>query len=234
MRIVVVSDTHAQHEELGIVTADVLIHCGDGCDGFRRDPADVDRLDEWFSRQRVALVLAIGGNHDFEMERRSRAALPVFSHAVYLEDRCHEHQGCRFYGAPWTPELIGWAFFQDGKTMREKWASVPSDIDVLITHTAPYGILDRNRRGVSLGCRDLLNRLPAIRPRLHVFGHNHASAGAARIGPTLHVNASMVNSRYAISHKPIEIDLDASTRSPATLIGSALQVGHKEICDPEQ
>jgi predicted phosphodiesterase len=149
MRIIVVSDTHAQHEELGILTADVLIHCGDGCYGFRRDPAEVDRLDDWFSRQRVGLVLAIGGNHDFEMERRSRASLPVFSHAVYLEDHAHEYRGCTF---------------------------------------------------------------------LHVFGHNHASAGAVRIGPTLHVNASMVNSRYLISHKPIEIDLEVGTRSPATLI----------------
>lgn len=220
MRIVVVSDTHAQHEELGIVTADVLIHCGDGCDGFRRDPAHVDRLDDWFSRQRVGLVLAIGGNHDFEIERRSRAGIPVFSHAVYLEDRRHKYWACTFYGAPWMPELSNWAFFQDRKAMHEKWASVPSGIDVLITHTAPYGILDRNRDGRSFGCRDLLNRLPAIRPRLHVFGHNHASAGAVRIGPTLHVNASMVNSRYAISRKPVEIELEMHTSAPATLIGA--------------
>lgn len=222
MRIVVVSDTHTQHEELGNVTADVLIHCGDGCNGFRRDPADVDRLDDWFSRQRVDLVLAIGGNHDFEMERRARASLPVFSHAVYLQDRCHEYQGCRFYGAPWTPELAGWAFFQDSKAIREKWAAVPSDIDVLITHTPPYGILDRNRHEHSLGCHDLLDRLPAIRPRLHVFGHTHASAGTAWHGSTLHVNASMVNSRYAIAHQPIEIELAVGSRSPATLIGHGL------------
>jgi Icc-related predicted phosphoesterase len=222
MRIVVVSDTHTRHEELGIVTADVLIHCGDGCNGFRRDPADVEQLDDWFSRQRVNLVLAIGGNHDFEIERRSRTELPVFSHALYLEDHVHNYRGCTFYGAPWVPELSDWAFFQDGKGMREKWASIPSGIDVLITHTAPYGILDQNRHGFSLGCHDLLDRLPVIRPRLHVFGHNHASFGAAQIGPTLHVNASMVNSRYAISHKPVEIELEAGTRSPATLIATTV------------
>ena len=217
MRIVVISDTHTRHEELGIITADVLIHCGDGCDGFRRNRPDVDRLDEWFSRQRVNLVLAIGGNHDFEMERRSRRGLPVFAHAVYLEDRGYEYQGCTFYGAPWTPQLSSWAFFQDGKGMREKWAAVPVGIDVLITHTAPYGILDRNRGGRSLGCHDLLDRLATVCPRLHVFGHNHASAGAARVGPTLHINASMVNSKYAIAHKPVEIDLEVGNRSPPTL-----------------
>jgi hypothetical protein len=29
MRIVIVSDTHTRHEELGIVTGDVLMHCGE-------------------------------------------------------------------------------------------------------------------------------------------------------------------------------------------------------------
>ena len=36
------------------------------------------------------------------------------------------------------------------------------------------------------------------------------------------VNASVVNSRYAISHKPIEIDLAVGSRSAATLIGHGL------------
>lgn len=55
------------------------------------------------------------------------------------------------------------------------------------------------------------------RGRLHVFGHNHASAGAARIGPTLHINASMVNSKYAIAHTPVELDLEVGNQAPPTL-----------------
>src|SRR5215831_5519557 len=61
--------------------------------------------------------------------------------------------------------------------------------------------------------------LPAIHPRLHVCGHNHASTGAALVGPTLHVNASMVNSQYAIAHKPFEIELEVGTSSPVKLMG---------------
>jgi len=68
----------------------------------------------------------------------------------------------------------------------------------------------------------LLDRLPAIRPRLHVFGHTHASAGTAWRGSTLHVSASMVSSRYALTHKPIEIELAVGSRSPATLVGHGL------------
>ena len=129
MRIVVISDTHTRHEELGIITADVLIHCGDGCDGFRRNRPDADRLDEWFSRQRVNLVLAIGGNHDFEMERRSRRGLPVFAHAVYLEDRGYEYQGCTFYGHLGHRSSRAGRSFKTGKAcgrsgQQSPWASM--------------------------------------------------------------------------------------------------------------
>ena len=34
MRLVIISDTHTMHEELGSLSGDVLIHCGDFCDGF--------------------------------------------------------------------------------------------------------------------------------------------------------------------------------------------------------
>jgi Icc-related predicted phosphoesterase len=218
MRLVTISDTHGLHEELGTLEGDVLIHCGDSCDGFTRDPDDVVRLDDWFSRQRFELVLCIGGNHDFEIERRARRSPQVFENAVYLEDAAIEYEGCRFYGAPWVPQLSSWAFYHNNNTIRAKWAAIPSRLDVLITHTAPFGILDRNRFGQSLGCENLRDRLQDIRPRLHVFGHNHASAGTLRIGDTLHANASMVNSQYQICRPPFQFEIDVRSAAPVKQI----------------
>lgn len=65
MQIVIVSDTHKKHEQLGVLAGDVLIHCGDFCDGFNVNDSDVDDLDDWFGRQQFELILCIGGNHDF-------------------------------------------------------------------------------------------------------------------------------------------------------------------------
>jgi len=65
MQLVVISDTHGKHEELGSLEGDVLVHCGDFCDGFRRDPRDLERVDAWFASQRFELVLCVAGNHDF-------------------------------------------------------------------------------------------------------------------------------------------------------------------------
>jgi Icc-related predicted phosphoesterase len=208
VRIVIVSDTHSQHEQLGRLRGDVLIHSGDSANGFARSTDDVQRLDDWFGQQDFSLILCTGGNHDFELEERSRAGTtPVLRHAEFLVDRSVHFRGLHFYGAPWTPELDGWAFYLPPREMRERWARIPEDVDVLITHTPPQWILDRNRRGRCCGCPDLAERLLGLRPRILGFGHVHASAGTLERDGTTYVNASMVNSQYQIAHRPHELDL---------------------------
>ena len=34
------------------------------------------------------------------------------------------------------------AFWIPKKLLEEEWKSIPKDIDILVTHTPPYGILD--------------------------------------------------------------------------------------------
>jgi len=48
---------------------------------------------------------------------------------------------------------------------------VPSDVDVLVTHTPPKYHLDLP---IALGCEHLLGELWRVQPALHVFGHVHA------------------------------------------------------------
>ena len=88
----------------------------------------------------------------------------------------------------------------EDKTADKIWSSIPSDTDILITHTPPYGHCDlgvvRRSDGLSetgevgekktekdrhLGCYSLLQRLSVVRPRLHVCGHVHRARGAERV-----------------------------------------------------
>ena len=178
MRIVVVSDTHGRHEELGVLQGDVLIHCGDFCDVSGSDPVDVDSVDAWFAKQRFEVILCIGGNHDFGALTRVECEEPVFQNAVWLLDEAYSHRSVKFYGAPWLPRLQGWAFYLPDEELAHKWSMIPEDTDVLITHTPPHGILDQPRsRSIHCGCPHLLDRVRVVRPSHHVFGHNHASAG---------------------------------------------------------
>jgi Icc-related predicted phosphoesterase len=61
---------------------------------------------------------------------------------------------------------------------------VPTDVEILLTHTPALNLLDVTRRGKHAGCPVLartLTKLPAC--RLHVFGHIHESHGALIVPP---------------------------------------------------
>ena len=53
-------------------------------------------------------------------------------------------------------------------------------------------------RGERVGCADLLARVRLVRPKLHVFGHIHESAGTTADGGTLFVNAAAYTTRLGI------------------------------------
>lgn len=204
MRITIISDTHRQHAALGRLSGDVLIHCGDMFSLFESDEGDLHSIDQWFGMQDFQAILCIGGNHDLVLEAKVQQDPAPFKHAIYLQDSDFVLNGVRFWGAPWTPELRGHAFFQDDAELHDSWAKIPRDTQVLVTHTPPADILDRSSRGLDLGCRYLHAAVSRLSPTLHCFGHVHASAGRERIGDTTFINASSVNSQFRIARTPFE------------------------------
>lgn len=207
MRISVVSDTHNQHQGFEPLSGDVLIHCGDMFNLFSAANDDIERIDEWFGKQNFNLILCTGGNHDFALEERLKVTSSPFKNAVYLQDRSYVHDGVTFYGSPWTPNLQGHAFYQDSDQLQTRWSAIPDNIDVLITHTPPAGILDVSSAGLTLGCLHLAGQLQRISPRLHCFGHVHASSGTADVNGVRFINASSVNSRFELVRRPYEFVL---------------------------
>jgi Icc-related predicted phosphoesterase len=207
MKIVVISDTHGQHGLLGPLSGDLLIHCGDF--GLGESGADdtLQDLDDWFGRQHFRHILCTGGNHDFAVEERQRRGQRVFRHAVLLQDQTIEIDGLRCHGSPWVPELTQWAHYRSAVDLARAWAAIPGDVDLLITHTPPRGVLDVNSRGQACGCPLLRQRVAEIRPQAHCFGHIHASGGTTRVDGTWFVNASMVDHRYDLVRAPIAFDL---------------------------
>lgn len=207
MRIVVIADTHAGHDSLGVLEGDILIHCGDAEMLFDQDDHMIDAIDGWFARQKVDHVLYVGGNHDVTLEKRVAAKALPFRNAVYLQDSMFTYQGVRFYGAPWVPELRGHAFFADDASLAAAWAEIPEGVDVLITHTPPAGVMDVSGSGLELGCPHLARHVDRANPRLHCFGHVHASSGTSVQDGRTYVNAALVNSNFEIARRPFVLDL---------------------------
>ena len=96
----------------------------------------------------------------------------------------------RFYGSPWTPLFFDWAFMLSEPELAEKWALIPPGLDVLVTHGPAHGVLDMTNRGEHAGSVTLFDRVRAVKPRLHVFGHIHEAAGRTDLDGTTYLNAS--------------------------------------------
>ncbi|MEA3334008.1 MAG: hypothetical protein U9Q58_10500 [Pseudomonadota bacterium] len=108
--------------------------------------------------------------------------------------------GIKIFGSPWTPMFMNWCFMaQRGVEIARKWAKIPADIDVLVTHGPPYGVMD-NVNYLSQGCEELLHRIKELDLLAHIFGHIYEGYGFRRMpfGPIM-VNASVCNDKY----KPI-------------------------------
>ncbi|MEL6250902.1 MAG: metallophosphatase domain-containing protein [Bacteroidota bacterium] len=201
MRFILISDTYGLHRKLQLPEGDVIIHAGDFC-GPRSERDSRDFL-KWFSSLPYSHKIFIGGNHDFFAARNPRKFNSMIpKNVIYLNDSGAQIGNLNIWGSPVQPDLEGWAFGKRrGEEMRPHWDLIPPNTDVLITHTPPNGILDKSRSGSSLGCEDLSAKLLTIKPRLHVFGHIHASNGRIETDATTYINASNYNSNLGLVNK---------------------------------
>lgn len=214
MRIVCVSDTHNCNEAIAVPDGDLIIHAGDAT--VNGTEAEVDAFIDWFSNLPHERKIFVAGNHDWLFERDELASKKLLSRGViYLEDSITKVKGLKVYGSPWQPRFFDWAFnLNRGDELAEKWKLIPDDIDILITHGPPMGILDEVPRqwGIeNTGCEELKRRVAEIaehgRLKLHVFGHIHCGYGTHEEFGMKFVNASTCDEDYRPTQLPIVVDL---------------------------
>ena len=232
MKIDCISDIHGEQPELE--GGDLLIIAGDLTARDTKD--DLLAFDIWVSKQQYKKTIIIAGNHDnscvkgYPFTRRPFAVDGIvfpYNDIEYLCDSGTEFEGLKIWGSPWTKSFPGMnpyckAFVLDTeKELADKFDLIPSDIDILITHSPPFDYLDKTpRRKYSgraletenVGSGALLKRLCEVKPRLHVFGHIHFSYGIREhdwhLGEhTTLVNAAHLNEDYEAVNKPITVIL---------------------------
>jgi Icc-related predicted phosphoesterase len=185
------------------------LHAGDLCQSlgtndFQRR-AQIRDCDEWFGEQDFEKVIAVAGNHDFPFESRM---LKELDHAVYLENKHYVHKGVKFFGSPNQLPFYG-AFNAHEDRLREIYEQVDDDTDVIISHGAPYGLLDVPYRGDHTGSYALMELISRIRPKLVVFGHIHWSYGEMEWNGVKIVNASQAGKSWtSMDNSPIVFELE--------------------------
>lgn len=108
---------------------------------------------------------------------------PVFARSlisggiVFLENDGIEFDGIKFHSVAARPYL-------------KNAASLPPDIDFLITHGPAFSYLDRD-----MGDKNLFLAIAGARPKYHVFGHVHEEGlqRKAMLGGTTFLNVAYFN-----------------------------------------
>lgn len=213
MRIVAISDTHTRHDELNLPDGDILIHAGDFT--HRGHPKDVLNFLEWFSSQSHRHKIFIAGNHELGFEQTSAfyaenmRNVAKFTNLIYLEHESTELEGIKFFGSPYTPEFNNWGFNVRPEKLHLYWDFIPDDVNVLITHGPPFGILDRCMRNRNLGDHALLDRIDKLAHlKLHIFGHIHVNDGVQR--ESKFINASILNENYVLANSPVVFEYESN------------------------
>lgn len=210
---------HTYHPALKIPeNIDVAIFSGD-CSN-PRDPysneQEVLNFIEWYGMiKTIPFKLMTAGNHDVSIERKFVTREKIESKGlIYLENESveleindgisEERRKLKIYGSPMSPSFgEGWAYNRKRNKLNDLWQTIPTDSDIVVTHTPPKGALDlsfdRAGKLEFCGCNALAKRLRVINPILSLFGHIHSMKGIDNAGyvkfvthDTIYSNGSVV------------------------------------------
>jgi len=162
MRIVAVSDTHNQHSKLNVPDGDVFIHAGDATDYGRR--LELVSFFDWMNSLPHKNKIYVPGNHDKQITSNVNKWSELYPSISILIHNLLVVDDKRFYGC-----MSMWGY---GEPVEKS-----QSCDVLITHNAPYGILDNVESGENIGCLKIHKTVERLKPAYHLFGHNHNCGG---------------------------------------------------------
>ena len=179
MKLIITSDTEGDHREAIVPHGDVFIFGGDliaqgSPDKHGTYESQLNDFIDWLDELPHKHKIFIGGNHDGILNRWDKK-LPKGIH--YLENESIVLDGIKYWGSPNTVAFFGMPFELPEEKLIDIYDTIPDDVDVLITHVPPYGVLDESSGGKNCGSQSLSNRVDELNPRVHIFGHIHNAYG---------------------------------------------------------
>lgn len=210
MIIYAISDQHGTWPT--IPPCDLLIVAGDQClDYFggmwARDYAHLQL--NWFTqtwmawreKQPAKHCVVTWGNHDFCGELAPASPIiEIGGHTTTVVDALFEYEGVKIWFSPWSRQFMDWAFMAEEEQLAEKYARIPTGIDILVSHDPPYGYGDKcpgahnddcpvrwhtnvSADKCTCGCEAhvgghaLLNTIDRVMPDVVICGHIHGGHG---------------------------------------------------------
>lgn len=230
MKIVALSDMHG-HLSKNIPECDVVCICGDIL------PLQVQRsivrsvswltqdFKPWAESLPCKYVVFIAGNHDFVFDtlgpksdrRPYEVMVEIFgeshlkqSKLIYLRDESYIIDGVKFYGTPWCPELVNWAFYKNQSDLIETFSNIPEDTDILLTHCPPKignvgVVLQEGMNYLRNFGSEELSAVLIDKPNIKYILSGHIHSGdhnITKFRDTNIVNVSIKDESYKVKYKP--------------------------------
>ncbi len=218
LSIVAVSDLHGTLPT-DFPEGDILLIAGDICPVENHSLVHQlawlnTKFRDWLSvqKEKYAVIAGCAGNHDFVYEQSPNTVAQLNLPWGYYQDSGFTYNGVNFHFSPHTPMFCDWAFNLPEELLAEKWALIPSNVNVLVTHGPPYGFRDtvvnhdagRILAIKHIGSTTLAKRvLELTELKLHIFGHCHGDYGARKLDGMEFANVSILDEGYRYSNRPM-------------------------------
>lgn len=229
MKITVLSDLHGNLPKYDFEGVELLLICGDISPLKYQHNIPVmkewliDTFYNWCLGLNVIKIVFIAGNHDVVAERCNDWMHKTFyksSDVTYLKNESYDYisqdsKVYKIFGTPYCKQFGNWAFMRDSDTLKRKFAEIPNNIDILISHDAPKiqelgCIREEGNRwfDTDAGNSELAEAIKEHKPRFSFYGHIHSGSHELQdIDGTKMANTSIVNEKYQVTYPPLILDI---------------------------
>lgn len=105
---------------------------------------------EWIEEVPAERIILVAGNHDFVFEGSSKKKIYDWEKSfddklVYLENEYYEigeegKNSIKIFGTPYCHIFGNWPYMRSPDILKEKFKSIPEDLDILITHDPVFNL----------------------------------------------------------------------------------------------
>lgn len=219
MKICAISDLHG--DLIDISPCNLLIICGDIVPLNRQTSGHKslawlrNKFLPWAIDLPCDKVIFIAGNHDWVAEKSSGhlfEMFPKYGKITYLFHEDYEYEGLKIFGTPYCQRFYNWAFMRDDEDLQQMYKCIPKDLDILITHDAPYGVSDillqSGYTKEHIGNKPLRDAILEKEPKYVLHGHLHSTSHEFELlGSSKVVNCSIKDEQYQLVYDPIYFEI---------------------------
>lgn len=160
-------------------------------------------------------VIIIPGNHDLHFKRKFFEGCDKIKCLINEEyDYIGSSKVIKIFGTPYCKIFGDWAYMISDDGLREKFSEIPDNVDILLTHDAPYGVSDivmqstHWNTGDHIGNKPLRDAIIEKRPKYCIHGHLHTTNHECEmLNDTKVYCCSFLDEFYEPSYMPLYLNI---------------------------